>query len=148
MKRLLAAAEVKHAKTPSGKVKRAELRGLTVDRATVVYDDGRVRRVILSSVYLDEPAPGTAAWAIEQAVAGYAVQRKLSGSIYKRMIIDVNRLVIQWFNDGHGEPDTLELDDRASRDLETAHRRLLNTHLEKELKSIRVMNELRRVAQQ
>src|SRR5690606_18115466 len=29
--------------------------------------------------------------------------------------------------------DSLELDARASRELETAHRRLLNTHLEKEL---------------
>lgn len=40
--------------------------------------------------------------------------------------------------------DTLELDDRASRDLETAHRRLLNTHLEKELKSVRVLREMGR----
>jgi hypothetical protein len=38
--------------------------------------------------------------------------------------------------------DTLELDDRTSRDLETAHRRLLNTHLEKELKSVRVLREI------
>jgi DNA repair protein RecO (recombination protein O) len=38
--------------------------------------------------------------------------------------------------------DGLELDDRASRELETAHRRLLNTHLEKELKSVRVLREM------
>ena len=38
--------------------------------------------------------------------------------------------------------DSLELDTRASRELETAHRRLLNTHLEKELKSVRVLREM------
>lgn len=38
----------------------------------------------------------------------------------------------------------LELDARASRELETAHRRLLNTHLEKELKSVRVLREMGR----
>jgi hypothetical protein len=38
--------------------------------------------------------------------------------------------------------DSLELDARASRELETAHRRLLNTHLEKELKSVRVLREM------
>jgi DNA repair protein RecO (recombination protein O) len=40
--------------------------------------------------------------------------------------------------------DGLELDARASRELETAHRRLLNTHLEKELKSVRVLREMGR----
>ena len=40
--------------------------------------------------------------------------------------------------------DTLVLDARASRQLETAHRRLLNTHLEKELKSVRVLREMAR----
>jgi DNA repair protein RecO (recombination protein O) len=40
--------------------------------------------------------------------------------------------------------DSLELDARASRELETAHRRLLNTHLEKELKSVRVLREMGR----
>jgi recombinational DNA repair protein (RecF pathway) len=39
---------------------------------------------------------------------------------------------------------TLDLDARASRELETAHRRLLHTHLEKELKSIRVLREMGR----
>jgi DNA repair protein RecO (recombination protein O) len=38
--------------------------------------------------------------------------------------------------------ETLDLDARASRELETAHRRLLNTHLEKELKSVRVLREM------
>jgi DNA repair protein RecO (recombination protein O) len=38
----------------------------------------------------------------------------------------------------------LVLDARASRELETAHRRLLNTHLEKELKSVRVLREMGR----
>jgi DNA repair protein RecO (recombination protein O) len=38
--------------------------------------------------------------------------------------------------------DALALDARASRELETAHRRLLNTHLEKELKSVRVLREI------
>ena len=38
---------------------------------------------------------------------------------------------------------TLPLELRASRELETAHRRLLNLHLEKELKSARVLRELR-----
>lgn len=38
----------------------------------------------------------------------------------------------------------LDLDARASRELETAHRRLLNTHLEKELKSVRVLREMGR----
>lgn len=38
----------------------------------------------------------------------------------------------------------LELDGSASRELETAHRRLLNTHLEKELKSVRVLREMGR----
>jgi DNA repair protein RecO (recombination protein O) len=37
---------------------------------------------------------------------------------------------------------TLDLDARASRELETAHRRLLHTHLEKELKSVRVLREM------
>jgi hypothetical protein len=40
--------------------------------------------------------------------------------------------------------DTLGLDPRAARELETAHRRLLNTHLEKELKSVRVLREMGR----
>lgn len=40
--------------------------------------------------------------------------------------------------------DSLALDARASRELETAHRRLLNTHLEKELKSVRVLREMGR----
>ena len=38
--------------------------------------------------------------------------------------------------------DSLLLDDRASRELETAHRRLLSAHLEKELKSVRVLREM------
>jgi DNA repair protein RecO (recombination protein O) len=45
-------------------------------------------------------------------------------------------------------PDRLEaagLTDRASRELETVHRRLLNVHLEKELKSVRVLREMRHV---
>jgi DNA repair protein RecO (recombination protein O) len=41
--------------------------------------------------------------------------------------------------------DRLALDGRASRELETAHRRLLNTHLEKELKSVRVLREMGRL---
>jgi hypothetical protein len=40
--------------------------------------------------------------------------------------------------------DGLDLDPRAARELETAHRRLLNTHLEKELKSVRVLREMGR----
>ncbi len=40
--------------------------------------------------------------------------------------------------------ESLVLDARASRELETAHRRLLNTHLEKELKSVRVLREMGR----
>jgi recombinational DNA repair protein (RecF pathway) len=40
--------------------------------------------------------------------------------------------------------DSLVLDARASRELETAHRRLLHTHLEKELKSVRVLREMGR----
>jgi DNA repair protein RecO (recombination protein O) len=40
--------------------------------------------------------------------------------------------------------NSLELDPRASRELETVHRRLLNTHLEKELKSVRVLREMGR----
>lgn len=38
---------------------------------------------------------------------------------------------------------TLTLGTRAARELETAHRRLLNVHLEKELKSARVLREMR-----
>jgi len=47
---------------------------------------------------------------------------------------------------GRMAPDRLEaagLTDRASRELETVHRRLLNLHLEKELKSVRVLREMR-----
>ena len=47
---------------------------------------------------------------------------------------------------GRMAPDRLEafgLSDRASRELETVHRRLLNLHLEKELKSVRVLREMR-----
>ena len=44
-------------------------------------------------------------------------------------------------------PDRLEpldsLTSAASRELETVHRRLLNLHLEKELKSARVLREMR-----
>ena len=40
--------------------------------------------------------------------------------------------------------DSLTLDARASRELETAHRRLLNAHLDKELKSVRVLREMGR----
>jgi DNA repair protein RecO (recombination protein O) len=39
--------------------------------------------------------------------------------------------------------ETLPLEPRVSRELETVHRRLLNLHLEKELKSARVLRELR-----
>jgi len=45
-------------------------------------------------------------------------------------------------------PDRLEslpLEPRASRELETVHRRLVHLHLEKELKSARVLRELRHV---
>jgi hypothetical protein len=45
-------------------------------------------------------------------------------------------------------PDRLEaaaLSAAASRELETVHRRLLNLHLEKELKSARVLREMRQV---
>ena len=38
---------------------------------------------------------------------------------------------------------SLPLSDAASRELETAHRRLINLHLEKELKSARVLREMR-----
>jgi len=41
--------------------------------------------------------------------------------------------------------ETLPLQPAASRELETVHRRLLNLHLEKELKSARVLRELRHV---
>lgn len=47
---------------------------------------------------------------------------------------------------GATSPDRLEalpLQPHASRELETVHRRLLNLHLEKELKSARVLRELR-----
>lgn len=40
--------------------------------------------------------------------------------------------------------DTLDLPAPAARELETAHRRLMNLHLEKELKSARVLREMRR----
>jgi DNA repair protein RecO (recombination protein O) len=40
--------------------------------------------------------------------------------------------------------EALVLDARSARELETAHRRLLNTHLEKELKSVRVLREMGR----
>jgi DNA repair protein RecO (recombination protein O) len=40
--------------------------------------------------------------------------------------------------------DILTLDVRAGRELETAHRRLLNAHLDKELKSVRVLREMGR----
>ena len=39
--------------------------------------------------------------------------------------------------------DSLQLSAAASRELETAHRRLINLHLEKELKSARVLREMR-----
>jgi DNA repair protein RecO (recombination protein O) len=38
---------------------------------------------------------------------------------------------------------SLSLEPRAARELETAHRRLLNLHLDKELKSVRVLREMR-----
>jgi DNA repair protein RecO (recombination protein O) len=47
---------------------------------------------------------------------------------------------------GSAPPETLEalpLSAAASRELETAHRRLINLHLEKELKSARVLREMR-----
>jgi DNA repair protein RecO (recombination protein O) len=40
--------------------------------------------------------------------------------------------------------ERLTLDAGAARELETAHRRLLNAHLDKELKSVRVLRELER----
>ena len=40
--------------------------------------------------------------------------------------------------------ERLTLEPRAARELETAHRRLLNAHLEKELKSVRVLREMGR----
>ena len=39
--------------------------------------------------------------------------------------------------------DALPLQARAARELETIHRRLLNLHLEKDLKSARVLREMR-----
>ena len=39
--------------------------------------------------------------------------------------------------------DALVLSPRAARELETVHRRLLNLHLDKELKSARVLREMR-----
>jgi recombinational DNA repair protein (RecF pathway) len=39
--------------------------------------------------------------------------------------------------------ESLSLSPTASRELETAHRRLINLHLEKELKSARVLREMR-----
>ena len=51
---------------------------------------------------------------------------------------------------GATAPDRLErlaLHARAARELETVHRRLLNLHLEKELKSARVLREMRGVHQ-
>jgi hypothetical protein len=39
--------------------------------------------------------------------------------------------------------DTLPLSMQSARQLETAHRRLINLHLEKELKSARVLREMR-----
>jgi DNA repair protein RecO (recombination protein O) len=41
--------------------------------------------------------------------------------------------------------DALPLEARAARELETVHRRLLNLHLDKELKSARVLREMRHV---
>jgi recombinational DNA repair protein (RecF pathway) len=38
---------------------------------------------------------------------------------------------------------TLALEPRAARELETAHRRLINVHLDKDLKSARVLREMR-----
>ena len=38
---------------------------------------------------------------------------------------------------------TLSLAPRAARELETAHRRLINVHLDKDLKSARVLREMR-----
>jgi hypothetical protein len=49
---------------------------------------------------------------------------------------------------GSAAPDRLEwvpLGARAGREIETAHRRLINLHLEKELKSARVLREMRQV---
>ena len=43
-----------------------------------------------------------------------------------------------------GTLGTIALSSRAARELETAHRRLLSVHLEKELKSARVLREMRR----
>lgn len=40
---------------------------------------------------------------------------------------------------------SLALSARAARELETAHRRLINVHLEKELKSARVLREMRQI---
>lgn len=40
--------------------------------------------------------------------------------------------------------DGLTLEARAARELETVHRRLLNAHLDKELKSVRVLREMGR----
>jgi DNA repair protein RecO (recombination protein O) len=47
---------------------------------------------------------------------------------------------------GSAAPDrlgSLALGARAGREIETAHRRLINLHLEKELKSVRVLREMR-----
>jgi DNA repair protein RecO (recombination protein O) len=46
---------------------------------------------------------------------------------------------------GPGELGSMPLSAAASRELETAHRRLINLHLEKELKSARVLREMRQV---
>jgi hypothetical protein len=50
---------------------------------------------------------------------------------------------------GGGRPNgsaALALSPRAARELETAHRRLLMVHLDKELKSVRVLRDMRRPA--
>jgi hypothetical protein len=60
---------------------------------------------------------------------------------------DLSAMAMQFLaSAGSTGPEKLEsllLSDAASRELETAHRRLIGLHLEKELKSARVLREMR-----
>jgi DNA repair protein RecO (recombination protein O) len=60
-----------------------------------------------------------------------------------RLSADAIAFLVHAAGRGPGALDSLPLGARAARELETAHRRLIQAHLEKELKSARVLREMR-----
>ena len=73
----------------------------------------------------------------------FVCRRCSEGTSGTTVSIDALRFLKSAGSVGPERVESLALPPRAARELETAHRRLINVHLEKELKSTRVLREMR-----